>query len=170
MIMTGSVQGELVDVVACRKEDEEALCAVCSGGLSVAPNYIVFCERCDVAVHQHCYGISDIPPGEHAQPKLVHTHHQFTHLNSHAWEKFSLSLRFEPIFASAATVLQPSGKRHHMSTLSGTILCSLAAESAKWLECTTRECGVRVLCQNKRTLRTRSGKDSHNLLGTATCW
>ncbi|CAL8469552.1 g9093 [Coccomyxa elongata] len=57
-------RGELVDVVACRKEDEEALCAVCSGGLSVAPNYIVFCERCDVAVHQHCYGIADIPPGE----------------------------------------------------------------------------------------------------------
>ncbi|BDA44710.1 probable peregrin at C-terminar half [Coccomyxa sp. Obi] len=57
-------RGELVDIVACRKEDEEALCAVCSGGLSVAPNYIVFCERCDVAVHQHCYGITDIPPGE----------------------------------------------------------------------------------------------------------
>ncbi len=53
-----------MDVVACRKEDEEALCAVCSGGLSVAPNYIVFCERCDVAVHQHCYGIADIPPGK----------------------------------------------------------------------------------------------------------
>ncbi|EIE21488.1 hypothetical protein COCSUDRAFT_8821, partial [Coccomyxa subellipsoidea C-169] len=46
----------------CRKEDEEALCAVCGGGLSAAPNYIVFCERCDVAVHQHCYGITDIPP------------------------------------------------------------------------------------------------------------
>ncbi len=59
--------------MACRKEDEEALCAVCSGGLSVAPNYIVFCERCDVAVHQHCYGIADIPPGENAHIEaLVH--------------------------------------------------------------------------------------------------
>lgn len=61
--MTGC-QTELVDMLACRKEDEEALCAVCGGGLSAAPNYIVFCERCDVAVHQHCYGITDIPPGE----------------------------------------------------------------------------------------------------------
>ena len=55
--------GELKDVLAGRTEDEEALCAVCSGGLSVAPNLIVFCERCDIAVHQKCYGIHDIPTG-----------------------------------------------------------------------------------------------------------
>lgn len=29
-----------------------------------APNQIVFCERCDVAVHQHCYGIATVPDGE----------------------------------------------------------------------------------------------------------
>lgn len=56
--------GELKDVLAGRTEDEEAMCAVCSGGLSVAPNLIVFCERCDIAVHQRCYGVDDIPAGE----------------------------------------------------------------------------------------------------------
>lgn len=55
--------GELKDVLAGRTEDEEAMCAVCSGGLSVAPNLIVFCERCDIAVHQRCYGVDDIPAG-----------------------------------------------------------------------------------------------------------
>lgn len=43
--------------------DEDALCAVCGDGLSVEPNQIIFCERCDVAVHQHCYGLVDIPEG-----------------------------------------------------------------------------------------------------------
>lgn len=61
-----------MDVLACRKEDEEALCAVCSGGLSAAPNYIVFCERCDVAVHQNCYGIAEIPRG--AWSSIPHVH------------------------------------------------------------------------------------------------
>lgn len=56
--------GELKDVLAGRTEDEEAMCAVCSGGLSIAPNLIVFCERCDIAVHQQCYGVDDIPAGE----------------------------------------------------------------------------------------------------------
>ncbi len=46
-----------VDALAERGEEEEALCAVCSGGSSEAPNVIVFCERCDVAVHQECYGV-----------------------------------------------------------------------------------------------------------------
>ena len=55
--------GELKDVLAGRTEDEEAMCAVCSGGLSIAPNLIVFCERCDIAVHQKCYGVDDIPAG-----------------------------------------------------------------------------------------------------------
>ena len=30
------------------------------------PNVIVFCERCDMAVHQLCYGIEEIPSGEPA--------------------------------------------------------------------------------------------------------
>ena len=56
-------QVPMVDLLASRSEEEEALCAVCGGGVSVAPNYIVFCERCDVAVHQACYQIEEVPPG-----------------------------------------------------------------------------------------------------------
>ncbi|KAL4458738.1 hypothetical protein ABPG75_013603 [Micractinium tetrahymenae] len=55
---------ELYDVLAQREIDQEAFCAVCGDGHSEAPNQIVFCERCDVAVHQHCYGIAAVPDGE----------------------------------------------------------------------------------------------------------
>jgi hypothetical protein len=50
-----------------RQEDEEALCVVCTDGTSVEPNKILFCERCDLAVHQHCYGLADIPEGASKQ-------------------------------------------------------------------------------------------------------
>lgn len=56
--------GALLDPYATRTEDEEALCAVCGDGLSEDPNKIVFCDRCDVAVHQRCYGITTIPDGD----------------------------------------------------------------------------------------------------------
>lgn len=46
-----------------RAPDDEAFCAVCAGGLSAEPNAIVFCERCDVAVHQACYSIYPLPEG-----------------------------------------------------------------------------------------------------------
>ncbi|KAK9845819.1 hypothetical protein WJX81_003269 [Elliptochloris bilobata] len=54
----------LADRYADRGEDEEALCAVCGGGYSADPNLIVFCERCDLAVHQGCYGVEQLPAGE----------------------------------------------------------------------------------------------------------
>lgn len=45
-------------------KSEEVLCAVCGDGKSEKPNEIVFCEMCDLAVHQQCFGISQIPDGE----------------------------------------------------------------------------------------------------------
>ena len=55
----------LYDLLAERRAEDDALCAVCGGGDSdkTAENEIVFCERCDVAVHQKCYAIDVIPAG-----------------------------------------------------------------------------------------------------------
>ncbi|KAL6751515.1 PHD-zinc-finger like domain-containing protein [Haematococcus lacustris] len=48
-----------VPVRSGRQGEEEALCAVCGDGNSEEPNQILFCERCDLAVHQQCYGLKD---------------------------------------------------------------------------------------------------------------
>ena len=55
---------ELYDVLARRNEEDEAFCSVCGDGFSAEPNVILFCDRCDVAVHQKCYDIPDVPQHE----------------------------------------------------------------------------------------------------------
>eukprot|EP00803_Ostreobium_quekettii_P001960 evm.model.scf_632.5 EVM.evm.TU.scf_632.5 scf_632:53761-64479(+) len=60
---------EGVDPLAGRRMDsdgevEDAVCAVCGQGHSNNPSVIVFCERCDLPVHQQCYGVTDFPHGE----------------------------------------------------------------------------------------------------------
>ncbi|AET39673.1 Nto1p Ecym_4650 [Eremothecium cymbalariae DBVPG len=39
-------------------------CAICGGTDSDTSNAIVFCDGCDVAVHQECYGVVFIPEGQ----------------------------------------------------------------------------------------------------------
>ncbi|KAL2158998.1 hypothetical protein VTH06DRAFT_3029 [Thermothelomyces fergusii] len=48
------------------KEDDEddEVCAICSKPDSEPPNEIVFCDSCDMPVHQECYGLAEIPEGD----------------------------------------------------------------------------------------------------------
>lgn len=40
------------------------MCAICLDANEYEDNAIVFCDKCNVAVHQTCYGISKVPKGE----------------------------------------------------------------------------------------------------------
>lgn len=45
-------------------DDEELECAACMIGDSDDLNQILFCDRCNIAIHQTCYGVRLIPEGE----------------------------------------------------------------------------------------------------------
>ncbi len=44
-------------------DEDDEVCAICSKADSDAPNEIIFCDGCDLAVHQECYGVPVIPDG-----------------------------------------------------------------------------------------------------------
>ena len=45
-------------------EEDDEVCAICSKPDSKRGNEIVFCDNCDMPVHQKCYGLAVIPEGD----------------------------------------------------------------------------------------------------------
>ncbi|KUI68884.1 Origin recognition complex subunit 4 [Cytospora mali] len=46
------------------EEEEDEVCTICSKPDSRSGNQIIFCDNCDLAVHQKCYGVARIPRGD----------------------------------------------------------------------------------------------------------
>jgi len=46
------------------EEVDDSICMVCFDGSSTENNEIVFCDGCNVAIHQACYGLPEVPEGD----------------------------------------------------------------------------------------------------------
>lgn len=55
-----SVEFKSRAVVEETKTEDTEVCSVCCRGDSYPDDPIVFCDKCNVAAHQHCYGIQDL--------------------------------------------------------------------------------------------------------------
>jgi hypothetical protein len=65
-------------------DEDDSICMVCFDGASPEDNQIVFCDGCQVAVHQACYGLRDVPEGDFFCERCAALHEDpalNTHLN-----------------------------------------------------------------------------------------
>lgn len=58
-----AAEDEEVDI-ATKGSDDDEVCVICSKPDTKRGNQIVFCDGCDKAVHQKCYGIPRLPKGD----------------------------------------------------------------------------------------------------------
>jgi hypothetical protein len=61
---TLNVDGRPAAVPEEEEHTEDAVCMACFDGVSVDANQILFCDGCNAAMHQCCYGVSEIPEGD----------------------------------------------------------------------------------------------------------
>ena len=53
-----------VDAPNAHAAEDDVVCVVCQDGGSDESDPILFCDGCDVPVHQKCYRVTDVPEGE----------------------------------------------------------------------------------------------------------
>ena len=52
--------------------DMDAVCVICEDGDVTHSNQILFCESCNIAVHQACYRVSSVPADDYFCRACVH--------------------------------------------------------------------------------------------------
>ncbi|KAG8527058.1 uncharacterized protein KY384_008487 [Bacidia gigantensis] len=110
-----AVNGELA-----HGEEQDTKCAICDDGDCENTNAIVFCDGCDLAVHQECYGVPFIPEGQwlcrkcqligRGTPTCIfcpNTDGAFKQTNASRWSHLLCAIWIPEVSIGNATFMEP---------------------------------------------------------------
>ncbi len=111
-----AVNGE----TAAAGEEQDSKCAICDDGDCENTNAIVFCDGCDLAVHQECYGVPFIPEGQwlcrkcqligRGTPTCIfcpNTDGAFKQTNASRWSHLLCAIWIPEVSLGNATFMEP---------------------------------------------------------------
>lgn len=147
--------------------DEDIVCEVCRSPESEECNEMVFCDGCDICVHQACYGIQKIPEGSWLcrpcalgiKPKCILCPRMGGAMKSTRsgtkWAHVSCALWIPEVSIGCAEKMEPITKISHIPASRWALVCTLCKErTGACIQCCVKACktAFHVSCAHHNNL------------------
>ncbi|KAM4826602.1 E3 ubiquitin-protein ligase Jade-2 isoform 4-T10 [Thomomys bottae] len=151
--------------------DEDVVCDVCRSPEGEDGNEMVFCDKCNVCVHQACYGILKVPPGSWlcrtcalgVQPKCLLCPKRGGALkptrSGTKWVHVSCALWIPEVSIGCPEKMEPITKISHIPASRWALSCSLCKEcTGTCIQCSMPSCvtAFHVTCAFDHSLEMRT--------------
>ncbi|XP_075991425.1 PHD finger protein rhinoceros [Anticarsia gemmatalis] len=151
--------------------DENVICDVCRSPESEDGNEMVFCDSCNICVHQACYGITVIPDGQWlcrpcgdgVRPSCVlcpnHGGAMKCTPSGHKWAHVSCVLWIPEVSIGCAEIMEPITKISSIPASRWSLVCVLCRNrKGACIQCSVKTCktAYHVTCAFKHGLEMRA--------------
>ncbi|XP_044140902.1 protein Jade-3 [Bufo gargarizans] len=147
--------------------DEDVICDVCRSPDSEEGNDMVFCDRCNICVHQACYGILKVPEGSWLCRTCVLGVHPQCILcpkrggamkptrSGTKWAHVSCALWIPEVSIACPERMEPITKLSHIPPSRWALVCSLCKlKTGACIQCSVKSCitAFHVTCAFEHSL------------------
>ncbi|KAM5192776.1 protein Jade-1 isoform 1-T3 [Mantella aurantiaca] len=151
--------------------DEDVVCDVCQSPDGEDSNEMVFCDKCNICVHQACYGILKVPEGSWlcrtcalgVQPKCLLCPKKGGAMkptrSGTKWVHVSCALWIPEVSIGSPEKMEPITKVSHIPSSRWALMCSLCSEkSGACIQCSIKNCrtAFHVTCAFDRGLEMKT--------------
>ena len=149
-------------------EEQDSKCAICDDGDCENTNAIVFCDGCDLAVHQECYGVPFIPEGQwlcrkcqligRGTPTCIfcpNTDGAFKQTNSSRWSHLLCAIWIPEVSLGNATFMEPVMEVEKVPRPRWKLTCYICRQKmGACIQCGNKNCFVafHVTCARRARL------------------
>ena len=162
-------------------EEQDSKCAICDDGDCENTNAIVFCDGCDLAVHQECYGVPFIPEGQwlcrkchligKGTPTCIfcpNTDGAFKQTNSSRWSHLLCAIWIPEVSLGNTTFMEPVMEVEKVPKQRWKLTCYICRQKmGACIQCGNKNCFVafHVTCARRAKLFLKM-KSSHGSSAT----
>ncbi|XP_004633620.1 protein Jade-3 [Octodon degus] len=157
--------------------DEDVICDVCQSPDSEEGNDMVFCDKCNVCVHQACYGILKVPEGSWLcrscvvgiQPQCLLCPKKGgamkTNRTGTKWVHVSCALWIPEVSIACPDRMEPITKLSHIPPSRWALVCSLCKlKTGACIQCSVKSCitAFHVTCAFEHNLEMKTTIDEED--------